>query len=91
MMALLVFLAAVVLGFRRSGVWLRPRLRLAVLLFAMLLISLAAGCENYVNPISISPYVNGTPAGTYNIVLVGTLGNGSNVQRTTTISLSVLP
>ncbi len=91
LMALLVFLAAVVLGFGRSGVWLRPRFRLAVLLFAMLLVSLASGCEDYVNPINISPYVNGTPAGTYSIVLIGTLGNGSNVQRTTTISLSVLP
>lgn len=38
-----------------------------------------------------NPVVNGTPSGNYNIVLTGTLGNGSGVQRTTTITLSVLP
>jgi hypothetical protein len=64
---------------------------LAVLLVAIILVVFGAGCENYVNPININPAVNGTPAGTSNIVLTGTLGDGSGVQRTTTVSLTVLP
>ena len=70
---------------------MRPRLRLAVLLVAIILVALGVGCENYVNPININPAVNGTPAGTSNIVLTGTLGNSSGVTRTTTVTLSVLP
>ncbi len=89
--ALLLFMAALATGFGRQGEWLRPRLRLAVLLFSIVLISLAVGCENYVNPINITPFVNGTPAGTYSIVLTGTLGTGTGVIRTTTVNLSVLP
>ncbi len=91
LLALLTFLGAIVTGFGRSGPWLQPRLRLAVLLFAIILVVLGAGCENYVNPINITPAVNGTPAGTSNIVLTGTLGNTSGVRRTTTVTLSVLP
>jgi hypothetical protein len=91
LLALVTFLGAIVTGFGRSGPWLRPRLRLAVLLFAIILVVLGAGCENYVNPVNISPAVNGTPAGTSNIVLTGTLGNTSGVTRTTTVTLSVLP
>ncbi len=90
-LALLTLLGAIVTGFGKSGPWLRPRLRLAVLLVAIVLVALGVGCENYVNPINISPQVTGTPSGTYGIVLTGTLGNGSNVTRTTTVNLSVLP
>ncbi len=90
-MALLTLLGAIVSGFSRSGPWMRPRLRLVVLLVAIALVALGVGCENYVNPININPEVNGTPAGTTNIVLTGTLGNGSGVTRTTTVTLSVLP
>jgi hypothetical protein len=57
----------------------------------MILVALGVGCENYVNPINITPALNGTPAGTSNIVLTGTLGGGSSVTRTTTVSLTVLP
>jgi hypothetical protein len=66
-------------------------LRFAVLLTSIVLAALAVGCENYVNPININPYVNGTPSGTYSITLTGTLGDGSGVTRTTTVNLSVLP
>ena len=90
-MALLTLLGAIVTGFGRSGPWMRPRLRLAVLLVAIILVALGVGCENYVNPININPVVNGTPSGTMSIVLTGTLGNGSGVTRTTTVNLSVLP
>ena len=89
--ALLTFLGSIVAGFSRSKHWLRPPLRFTVLLAAVVLAALAVGCENYVNPININPVVNGTPAGNYSIELTGTLGNGSGVNRTTTINLSVLP
>jgi len=62
-------------------------------LLSMVLLGMAVGCENYVNPINITPYVNGTPAGNYTIVLSGsfTLGSGGPVTRSTVVSLSVLP
>jgi hypothetical protein len=62
-----------------------------VLLVSISLLALGVGCENYVNPININPNVTGTPAGTYGIVLTGTLGNGAGVTRTTTVNLSILP
>ena len=91
LMALLTFLSAIITGFSKSKLWVRPHLRLAVLLAAIVLAVLAVGCENYVNPININPVVNGTPSGNYNIQLIGTLGNGSGVQRGTRVTLSVLP
>jgi len=91
LLALLALLGAMVTGFSRSALWMRPRLRLAVLLFAIFLAASGVGCENYVNPVNINPVVNGTPAGTYYIVLTGTLGNGSRVTRTATAILTVLP
>jgi hypothetical protein len=90
-MALLTFLSAIIAGFSKSKLWVRPHLRFAVLLAAIVLAALAVGCENYVNPININPVVNGTPSGNYNIQLIGTLGNGSGVQRGTRVTLSVLP
>jgi hypothetical protein len=89
--ALLALAGAMIAGFSRSTLWMRPRLRLAVFLFAIALVALGVGCENYVNPININPAVNGTPSGTYGIVLTGTLGNGSGVTRNTVVNLSVLP
>jgi len=77
------------LGFPRLRT--QPGLRLAVLMLAMIFGSLAVGCENYVNPINITPVVNGTPAGNFGITVTGTLGNASRVVRTTTVNLSVLP
>ena len=91
LLALLAFLGAMIAGLSRSALWMRPRLRLAVLFFAIVLVALAVGCEDYVNPININPVVNGTPAGTSSIVLTGTLGTGTNVTRTTTVTLTVLP
>jgi hypothetical protein len=91
LLALLTLLGTMVAAFSNSKLWLRPQLRIAILLAAVVLAALGVGCENYVNPININPVVNGTPSGNYNIVLTGTLGNGSGVQRTTTITLSVLP
>jgi hypothetical protein len=90
-LALLTLLAVFVTGFGRTGPWLRPRLRLGVALLAFVLLGLAVGCEDYVNPINITPNVNGTPAGTYSIVLTGTLGSTNSVTRSTTVNLSVLP
>jgi len=89
--ALLTFLAAIAMGMTRPGPWMRPRFRWVVLLVSIALIALAVGCENYVNPININPEVTGTPAGTSNILLTGTLGNGGGVTRNTVVSLSVLP
>jgi hypothetical protein len=91
LLALLTFLGAIGRSLSRSKPRLGPGFRLALLLVAIVLVALGAGCENYVNPININPQVNGTPAGTYGIVLSGTLGNGSSVTRTTTVGLSVLP
>jgi hypothetical protein len=91
LLALLALSAVMITGFRGSKIWIRPQLRLAVLLGTIFLVALAVGCEDYVNPININPVVNGTPSGTYSIVLTGTLGNGSKVTRTTTVNLSVLP
>jgi hypothetical protein len=80
-----------VAGFSRTAQGMRHRLSLVFLLVAIAWVVLGVSCENYVNPININPYVNGTPSGTYSITLTGTLGDGSGVTRTTTVNLSVLP
>ena len=90
-MALIALLGGSIAVFSRSKLRMYPRLRLAVLLVAIVLAALAVGCENYVNPININPVVTGTPAGNYSIVLIGKLGNTSAVTRITTVNLSVLP
>jgi hypothetical protein len=91
LLAMMTFLSVILMGLGRSREWMRPRRRLAVLLVGLALVALAVGCENYVNPININPVVNGTPSGTSNIVLTGTLGNSSAVTRTTVVSLTVQP
>jgi len=70
---------------------MRPRLRLMLLLVAIVLAAVGVGCQNYVNPININPVVNGTPSGTFGILLTGTLGNTSAVTRSTVVNLSVQP
>jgi hypothetical protein len=91
LLALLTLLGAIATGFSRSGGSMRPRLRLMLLLVAIILAAVGVGCQNYVNPININPVVNGTPSGTFNIVLTGTLGNTSAVTRSTAVNLSVQP
>jgi len=91
LLSMLTFLGAIIIGFSRTELWMRPRLRLAVLFLAVVLVALGVGCSNYVNPININPVVNGTPAGNFSIQLTGALGNNSQVTRTTVVSLSVLP
>jgi len=90
--ALLTLSGAVLLGLNRSGTWMPARFKFVALLVTLVLVSLAVvGCQNYVNPININPVINGTPSGTFNIVLTGTLGNSSAVTRTATITMSVQP
>jgi len=91
LLALLALLGAISTSLSRSGPWVRPRLRLVMLLVAMVLVAWGVGCENYVNPININPVVAGTPSGTVSILLTGTLGNGSGVTRNAIVNLSVLP
>jgi hypothetical protein len=91
LLALLIFAGAVIISLTRNKYSMRPQVRLAILVAAALFVALAAGCEDYVNPININPVVNGTPAGSYTIQLTGTLGDGSGVTRTTNINLSVVP
>ena len=91
LLSILTFLAVIITGLHGSRARLRPRARLAVLAVAIALAALAAGCEDYVNPININPVVNGTPSGTTSIVLTGTLGNKSAVTRSTVIALTVEP
>jgi hypothetical protein len=87
----MTFVSAVMIALTRGQLLIRPHFRVAILATAMILMALAASCEDYVNPININPVVNGTPSGNYSIVLTGTLGNGSNVTRTTTVQLTVVP
>ncbi len=89
---LLVILIAAGRNRRRTGrarIPLRASLVVLALLAAFLAIQL--GCTNYYyNPISpANP--NGTPAGTYTITFVGTLGNNSTIRRTTTVNMTVSP
>jgi len=73
----------------------RPRLRLQfrilALSVAIVLLVLGGACDTYVNPISITPVVNGTPSGNYAITILGSLGLNSKVSRGTTVNLTVTP
>jgi hypothetical protein len=82
---------ALAAGFRVLGPSLLPSFRLPLLVFAIILVALGAGCETYVNPISITTVLTGTPTGNYTVTLVGTLGNNTGVARTATVKLSVAP
>ena len=85
------FLTALTAALRVWGLSLRPNFRFALLIIAIILLALGAGCNTYVNPINITPVVTGTPTGNYTIALTGTLGNNTGVSRTTTVNLSVAP
>jgi hypothetical protein len=91
LLGLLTLLAASVLGLGRTSVRMHTHKVLALLLAAIALVIFGVSCENYVNPINITPHVNGTPSGTYAVTVTGTLGTGTGVVRATTVNLSVLP
>jgi len=91
MVGLLTLLGAMAWGYRRRVPGMGRRLSLALVIAAMVLLGLGVSCEDYVNPINITPFVNGTPSGTSTITITGTLGNGTGVTRATTVTLSVLP
>ncbi len=91
LLAMLAFLSAMLASLSRSRLWMRPHMKLAILLTAIVLTAFAVGCEDYVNPIDINPVVNGTPSGNYTIVLTGELGDGSGVTRNAIVNLTVAP
>jgi Cep192 domain 4/Beta-propeller repeat len=69
----------------------RLRASLAVLILAASLSALATACnDTYYGP-STTPVTTGTPAGTYTVTIVGTLGSDKSIQRTTTVNLAVSP
>lgn len=89
----MIWTAGVVLIGRRlfSAPPRRLRTGFVVLVMAALLSTLAAACnETYVGP-TTTPVTTGTPANTYTITLVGTMGSNNSVQRTATVNLSVQP
>jgi len=70
---------------------MRLRTRIAVLILAASLSALATACNNtYYGP-TTTPVATGTPAGTYTVTIVGTLGSDNSIQRTTTVNLAVSP
>jgi Beta-propeller repeat/HYDIN/CFA65/VesB-like, Ig-like domain/Cep192 domain 4 len=69
----------------------RLRASVAVLFLAGSLSALATACNNtYYGP-RTTPVATGTPAGTYTVTIVGTLGSDGSITRTTTVNLSVAP
>ena len=87
----ITFLLALVAVLGGVGPWLRPQFRLGLLLAAIILVAFGASCNNYVNPINITPVVSGTPSGNYTIGIAATMADNSKVTRTTTINLTVQP
>jgi hypothetical protein len=61
------------------------------MLAAIIVVAFGASCNNYVNPINITPVVSGTPSGNFTILITGTLGTNNKVTRATTINLTVAP
>jgi hypothetical protein len=69
----------------------RLRASLAILVLAASLSALATACNNtYYGP-QTTPVTTGTPAGTYTVTIVGTLGSDGSILRTTTVNLAVSP
>ncbi|HET7215009.1 MAG TPA: SBBP repeat-containing protein [Terriglobia bacterium] len=69
----------------------RLRTSVAALALAASLSALALACNNtYYGP-TTTPVATGTPAGTYTVTIVGTLGSNNNIKRTTTVNLAVAP
>jgi HYDIN/CFA65/VesB-like, Ig-like domain/Beta-propeller repeat/Cep192 domain 4 len=82
----------VVVGRRLLGAGpVRLRASVAALILAMSLSALATACnQTYYGP-QTTPVSTGTPAGTYTVTIVGTLGSDNSIQRTTTVNLAVSP
>jgi Beta-propeller repeat/HYDIN/CFA65/VesB-like, Ig-like domain len=82
----------VVVGRRLLGARpVRLRARVAVLILATSLTALATACNNtYYGP-TTKPVTTGTPAGTYTVTIIGTLGNDGSIKRATTVNLAVSP
>ena len=82
----------VVVGRRLLGAKpVRLRGSIAVLILAASLSALATACNNtYYGP-TTTPVATGTPAGTYTVTIVGTLGSDNSIRRTTTVNLAVAP
>ncbi len=87
----ITLLLALTAGLGGVGPWLRPQFRLGLMLAAIILVAFGASCNNYVNPINITPVVSGTPSGNFTILITGTLGTNNKVTRATTINLTVAP
>lgn len=89
---ILFMISAVFIGRRIYGAKPMPlRTKIAVVAMGALMTVFMAGCNtNYVGP-TTTPVTTGTPAGTYTINIIGTLGSNSSVQRTTSVNLSVQP
>jgi hypothetical protein len=96
LLAFFVFGAtSLVLGRHRvfglGTVRLRASIAVLVLVLAASLSALATSCNNtYYGP-RTTPVSTGTPANTYTITLVGTLGSDSTIKRATTVNLAVAP
>ncbi|HEV2247565.1 MAG TPA: hypothetical protein VGW37_13000, partial [Terriglobia bacterium] len=90
---LTIFAAAVALGRRRGFGQKAVRLwaGVAVLAMALSLGALATACnDTFVGP-KTTPVTTGTPANTYKITLVGTLGSDGSIKRAATVNLAVAP
>lgn len=90
---LTIFAAAVSLGRRRGFGQTSIRLwaGVAVLAMAVSLGTLATACnDTFVGP-KTTPVTSGTPANTYKITLVGTLGSDGSIKRSATVNLAVAP
>ena len=89
----MIFTTSFVVGGRRvfgTGP-MRLRASIAVLVLAASLSALATACnDTFIGP-TTTPVSTGTPANTYTITLVGTLGNDGSIQRATTVNLAVSP
>ncbi|TAM81964.1 MAG: choice-of-anchor D domain-containing protein [Acidobacteria bacterium] len=89
----MIFAAFVVLSGRRvfGTAPMRLRASIAVLVMAASLSVLATACnDTYYGP-RTTPVTTGTPANTYTITLVGTLGSDGSIKRITTVNLAVAP
>jgi hypothetical protein len=69
----------------------RPMRSVVLVALALVLATAAVSCYNYGYNVIAPPNTIGTPTGTYNITISGTLGSNKSVVRSTTVSLTVGP